>query len=278
MSEPFSPGLEDVPAARTTVSFLDVERERITVRGYDLIELARTASFPDVAHLLIRGHLPDAVEQVEFCDTLGGQSGLPEGMIDILRRLPRGTSPMDAQRTGLSLLAGWEDPHALVDVGPEANERKAIRLLARAPALTANAWRAMQGQPTLEPNPGYGFAGSFLWMIQGRPPDPESVRLFDRILVCYSEHELSASTFAARVVASTLADVYAAVVAANAALKGPLHGGANEAAARMFAEIRGAGAPQRPRPTCSSAWSAGNGSWGSATACTCTAPTRAPCS
>jgi citrate synthase len=237
VTDEFSPGLENVVAARTTISVLDLERERITVRGYDLIELARTVHFPDVAHLLIRGHLPNLTEQASFCGTLGSRSGLPEGMIDILRRLPRETSAMDALRTGLSLLAGWEDPHVLADPSPEANERKAIGLLARAPSLTANGWRAIHGQPTLEPNPGLGFGGSFLWMIQGRPPDPEAVRVFDRVLTCYAEHEMAASTFAARVVASTMADVYGAVVAACAALKGPLHGGANEAAARMFAEI-----------------------------------------
>jgi len=236
VSEAFSPGLEDVVAARTSVSFLDLERERITVRGYDLIELARTVSFPDVAHLLIRGHLPNLTEQTSFCGALQTNAGLPEGVVDILRRLPRETSAMDALRTGLSLLAGYEDPHVLAD--PAASDAKAIRLLARAPALTANGWRAIHGQPTLEPNPGLGFAGSFLWMIQGRAPDPDAVRTFDRVLTCYSEHEMAASTFAARVVASTLADLYSAVVAACAALKGSLHGGANEAAARMFAEIR----------------------------------------
>jgi len=238
VTEGFSPGLENVVAARTTVSALDLERERITVRGYDLIELARTVHFPDVAHLLIRGHLPNLTEQASFCGALGTHSGLPEGVIDILRRLPRETSAMDTLRTGLSLLAGWEDPHVLAEHSPEANEAKAIRLLARGPSLTANGWRAIHAQPTLEPNPGLGFAGSFLWLIQGRAPDPEAVSTFDRVLTCYAEHEMAASTFAARVVASTMADLYGAVVAACAALKGPLHGGANEAAARMFAEIR----------------------------------------
>jgi citrate synthase len=237
----YVPGLEDVVAARTAISVLDLERERITVRGYDLIELARTVHYPDVAHLLLRGHLPDPTEQASFCGALAGNAGLPDGVVDVFRRLPRETSTMDVLRTGLSLLAGFEDPHVLAD--PGANETKTIRLLARAPALAANGWRALHGQPVLEPNPGLGFAGSFLWMIQGRPPDPAAVQVFDRVLTCYSEHEMAASTFAARVVASTLTDVYGAVVAACAALKGPLHGGANEAAARMFAEIRMRGGP-----------------------------------
>ena len=243
MSEEVRPGLEDVVVARTAISALDPERDRILVRGYDLIELARTVHFPDVAHLLIRGHLPSPEEQAAFCRSLGDQMGLPDGVLDILRRLPRDTAPMDALRTGLSLMAGFEDPHLLADPSAEANERKAIRILARAPTLTAAAHRAMRGEPVLEPNPGLGYAGNFLWMIYGRPPFPEVVPVFDRILTCYSEHELAASTFVARVTASTLADLYAAVVSAAAALKGPLHGGANEAAARMFAQIRMGGGP-----------------------------------
>lgn len=241
MTDRIHPGLQDVVVARTEVSALDPERERIVVRGYDLLELARTARFPDVAHLLIRGHLPSAEEQAAWCAALGDQAGLPDGILDVLRRLPGDTHPMDAQRTGLSLLAGYEDPHLLQDPSPEAAERILTRILARTPALTAAAHRALRGEPALEPNPGLGFAGSFLWMIQGRRREPEAVAVFDRILTCYAEHELAASTFAARVAASTLADPYAAVVAAAAALKGPLHGGANEAAARMFVQIRMAG-------------------------------------
>ncbi len=243
MSDEVRSGLEDVVVARTEISALDPERERIVVRGYDLIELARAVRFPDVAHLLIRGHLPSPEEQGAFCSALGDQMGLPDGVLDILRRLPRDTAPMDALRTGLSLMAGYEDPHLLTDTSPEANERKAIRILARAPTLAAAAQRAIRGEPVLEPNPGLGYAGNFLWMIHGRQPFPEVVPVFDRILTCYSEHELAASTFVARVTASTLADLYAAVVSAAAALKGPLHGGANEAAARMFVQIRMGGGP-----------------------------------
>lgn len=241
MSEEVRPGLQDVVVARTEVSTLDLERERIVVRGYDLMELARTVRYPDVAHLLLRGHLPSPEEQSAFCARLGDLSGLPDGVVDVFRRLPAGTAPIDALRTGLSLLAGYEDPGTLEDPSVEAAEAMLLRILARAPTLTAAAYRALHSEPVLEPNPGLGFAGSILWMIQGRPREPEVVATFDRILTCYVEHELAASTFAARVTASTLADPYAAVVAAAAALKGPLHGGANEAAARMFVEIRMAG-------------------------------------
>lgn len=243
MTEEPRAGLQDVVVARTSISALEPGREQIVVRGYDLIELARRAHFPDVAHLLIRGHLPSPDEQAEFCGALGDQAGLPDGLVDVLRRLPRDTAPIDALRTGISVLAGFEDPHLLADTSPEATERMAIRILARAPTLAAAAHRATRGEPVLEPNVGLGFAASFLWMVLGRPPFLETVPTFDRILTCYAEHELAASTFVARVTASTMADPYAAVVAAAAALKGPLHGGANEAAARMFGMIRMAGGP-----------------------------------
>lgn len=248
MSEDVRPGLQDVVVARTEVATLDLERERIVVRGYDLLELARTVRYPDVAHLLLRGHLPSPEEQAAFCARLGDLAGLPDGVVDVLRRLPAGTAPMDALRTGISLLAGFEDPGVLEDPSVEAAEAMLLRILARAPALTAAAYRALHGEPVLEPNPGLGFAGSFLWMIHGRPPAPEVERVFDRILTCYSEHELAASTFAARVASSTLADPYAAVVAAAATLKGPLHGGANEEAARMFVRIRMAGGEAAAEP------------------------------
>ena len=237
MSAEYRPGLEDVVATDTTVSFLDLDREQIVVRGYDLIELARRVRYPDVAHLLIHGSLPDAAQQEEFCRILADEAGLPDGMWELLRSLPPGTVAMDALRTGLSALAGYEDPRELEDDGRRANVRKAVRLLARGPATAVNAYRALHGLEPAEADRGRGFAGGFLQIIPGAEDGPEAVGVFDRVLICYSEHELANSTLTARVVASTLADIYGAVVAATAALKGPLHGGANEAAARMFAEI-----------------------------------------
>jgi citrate synthase len=232
-------GSRSAAAVRTGVSAFG--NGRFLVRGYDLVELARRVHFPDVAHLLIRGHLPSPDEQAAFCAALGDQAGLPDGVVDVLRRLPRGTSPIDAVRTGLSLLAGFEDPHTLSDTSPEATERMSIRILARTPTLAAVAHRALRGEPLLEPNPAMGFSGNLLWMALGRPPFPETVPMVDRVLTCVAEDGLGASTLAARVTASTMADPYAATVAAAAALKGPLHGGAIEAAARMFVMVRMAG-------------------------------------
>jgi citrate synthase len=241
MSEGYRPGLEDVIATDTTVSFLDVDREQIIVRGYDLIELARRVRYPDVAHLLIHGALPGEAEQRAFCAALAQEGSLPADVPSILRALPSGTVAMDALRTGLSALAGNEDPAVLEDTSHDANVRKAVRILAKAPAIAADAYRALNGLEPAVPQPDRGFAASFLEMIPDAATDVASVDVFDKVLICYSEHELANSTLTARVVASTLADMYGAIVAATAALKGPLHGGANEAAARMFAEIASQG-------------------------------------
>jgi citrate synthase len=241
MSETYRPGLEDVIATDTSISLLDTDREQIVIRGYDLIELARRVRYPDVAFLLIHGDLPSPQQQRDFCSALGAGAPLPEGFDGVLRSLPSATGAMDALRTGLSALAGFEDPSVLDDHSHEANVDKAIRLLARAPAVAANAYRATHREELVAAPTSGGFAERFLSMIPGATTDAAGVEVFDRVLTCYSEHELANSTLAARVVASTLADIYGAVVAATAALKGPLHGGANEAAARMFAEIASRG-------------------------------------
>jgi citrate synthase len=245
MTDTYRPGLEDVIATDTTVSFLDVEREQIVVRGYDLIELARRARYPDVAHLLIHGNLPEEDEQRAFCAALAEAASLPREVDATLRALPPRTGAMDALRTGLSALAGTEDPVVLDDASHDANVHKAVRILARAPAIAANAYRALNDMPSAAPQAGRGFAAGFLEMIPGASTDEASVSVFDKVLICYSEHELANSTLTARVVASTLADIYGAMVAATAALKGPLHGGANEAAARMFAEVASQGGSTR---------------------------------
>jgi citrate synthase len=245
MSDVYRPGLEDVIATDTTVSFLDVEREQIIIRGYDLIELAQRVGYPDVAHLLIHGELPDRAKQREFCAALAEHSAVPDGIGVALRTLPPSTVAMDALRTGLSALAGYEDPEVLEATTHEANVGKAVRILAASPAVAADAYRALHGLGPAPARPERGFAGSFLEMIPGASTDDPSVAIFDRVLTCYSEHELANSTLTARVTASTLADIYGAIVAAAAALKGPLHGGANEAAARMFAEIAAAGGSDR---------------------------------
>ncbi|MCL6498876.1 MAG: citrate synthase [Firmicutes bacterium] len=233
----YSPGLEGVIAAATSISYLDVEHEQIVLRGYDLIELARTKRYTEVAYLTLYGHLPSAEELAGFEGQLKAEAELPEEVYRLLELLPPRMHVMDAQRTALSFLAGLEDPDELRDSSPEANLRKGVRVLARMPAITANAYRALRGLPRVRPDQSLGFAEGFLYMLTGGRPDAEAVRVFDLTLTCYIEHEMPNSTFAARVIASTLSDLYGALVGAAASLKGPLHGGANEAVAHMLLDI-----------------------------------------
>ncbi len=244
----YSPGLEGVVAAPTSVSHLDVEIEQIVVRGYDLIELARRLSYVDVAYLVIYGDLPDKTSAETFTNTLKDQSELPDDMYRLFDLMPQSMSVMDALRTGVSFLAGYEEPSRLSDNSEEANLQKGLRLVAAMPTITINAYRAMNNLPTIRPDPSLGYSENFLYMLKGERPDAQSLDVFDRILICYIEHEMPNSTFAARVIASTLSDIYGAVVGAVASLKGPLHGGANEAAAHMLLEINQQGGPSRAEP------------------------------
>ncbi|MCS7234723.1 MAG: citrate/2-methylcitrate synthase [Armatimonadota bacterium] len=233
----YSPGLEGVIATTTSISYLDTEHEQIVLRGYDLIELARTKRYTEVAYLTLYGHLPSAAELAGFEGQLREHAELPGEVYRLLDLLPRRMHVMDAQRTVLSFLAGLEDPESLKDTSVEANLRRGVRVLAQMPAVTANAYRALRGLPRVRPDPSLGFSEGFLYMLLGSRPDPDAVRVFDLTLVCYIEHEMPNSTFAARVIASTLSDLYGAVVGAAASLKGPLHGGANEAVAHMLLDI-----------------------------------------
>jgi citrate synthase len=246
MTQPaYSPGLEGVIATATSISYLDTEHEQIVLRGYDLMELARSKRYTEVAYLTLYGRLPEASEIATFEDRLRQEAELPEEVYRLLDLLPSRMHVMDAQRTVLSYLAGLEDPAELQDTSPEADLRKGVRVLARMPALTANAYRALRGLPRVRPDPSLGFSEGFLYMLVGTRPDPEAVRVFDVTLTCYIEHEMPNSTFAARVIASTLSDLYGALVGAAASLKGPLHGGANEAVAHMLLEILEAGGSAR---------------------------------
>ncbi len=233
----YSPGLEGVISNLTRLSYLDVDLEVILIRGYDLIDLARNLKYVDVAHLVMYGELPDEAAAQSLSDALKSQCELPEDAYRLLELLTRDTSVMDALRTGISFLAGYEEPDLLMDISREANLAKGVRLLARAPVVAVNAYRVLNGLPIVRPDPSLGYAENFLYMIRGERPDGESLEGFDRILTCYVEHEMANSTFAARVIGSTLADVYGALTGAVASLKGPLHGGANEAAISMLLDI-----------------------------------------
>lgn len=230
----YKPGLEGVIASETEVSFLDVANSEIVIRGYDLIELAEKKRFLDVAVLLLNGALPDENERDNFASALKKEYRLPAGFYDLFSHLPKETHPMDALRTGISALGGF-DPD-IDDRSKEGNLAKARRLLARVPNIVANSYHILQGKKPIEPDEELEFSANFLYMITGKKPSVEEANFFDQSLTVYSEHEMPNSTFTARVIASTNSDIYGAYTGACASLKGHLHGGANEAVMMMLLE------------------------------------------
>ncbi|MBE3595575.1 MAG: citrate synthase [Hydrogenibacillus sp.] len=235
----YRPGLEGIIAAETAISFLDVEGEEIVVRGYNLLDLAEHKTYVDVVGLLIDGLLPDEARRSELERSLVAGSAVPGPIWDILRALPPSMHAMDRLRTAVSALGGF-DPE-VDDHSPEANRRKGLRALAKVGTIVANLHHIAEGRAPKEPDSGRGYVENMLAMITGKPASPAEVQAFDRSLMVYSEHELPNSTFTARVIASTMSDLYGALTGAVASLKGPLHGGANEAVMHMMLE---AGTPE----------------------------------
>lgn len=232
--ENFKPGLEGVIAAETNVSYLDVDAEEIVIRGYDLIELAEKKGYLDVVGLLLDGKLPNEPERLDLAQGLKKEYLLPSYVLEVLRQLPNNTHPMDALRSGISVLAGQDED--LDDRSEAANRRKAIRLLAKVPSIVAGSYHLLHDKEPVEPNQSLPYSANFLYMITGEEPSELEKEVFDQALVVYSEHEMPNSTFAARVIASTNSDMYGALTGAVASLKGNLHGGANEAVMYMLLE------------------------------------------
>ena len=218
-------GLQGVVAARTGLSRIDGERGILAYRGYSIDDLARKASFEEVVHLLWHGELPSRAALDETRRHLAQQRLLPAGVAEMVQWFARDGAPMDLLRTAVSAMAiGDPDLH---ESTREANLRKGFRITAQVPTILALHDRARKGLPPVKPDPELGHAANFLWMMTGRRPGELEVRCLDVALILQAEHGLNASTFAARVAAGTLADLHAALTAAIAALKGPLHGGAN---------------------------------------------------
>jgi citrate synthase len=228
-------GLEDVIAARSGICQVDGEHGKLYYRGYEIADLAGALSFEDVTALLWRGELPTAAESAEFASRLQAARGLPSPVIDLLQTLPRDTHPLDALRTGVSL-AATRDPDVRSNE-PEANLRKAFRLMNLVPE-TAAAWQRIRtGRSPVSAPGAASHAAYFLELLDGKAPTPEVARVLDLVLTLHADHELNASTFAARVGVATLTDLHSAIVAAVATLKGPKHGGANEDVLAMLLEI-----------------------------------------
>jgi citrate synthase len=228
-------GLEGVVAATTRLCDLDGVNGRLAYQGYAIENLARHASFEEVTWLLWHGELPGQADLAAFRKDLIEAASLPPEVVKVLKLLPKTMHPMRVLQMGVALLGGL-DPDA-EDNSPEANRRKATRLLARVSSLTTAFHRIRIGRRPIAPRADLSHAANFLYMLSGRKPRVVPVRAFDAALVLYAEHELNASTFTARVVASTLSDAHSAVSAAIGALKGSLHGGAGEAVMRTLEEI-----------------------------------------
>jgi 2-methylcitrate synthase/citrate synthase II len=235
-------GLVGVYADTTAVSKVMAETNSLTYRGYPVQDLAESCSFEEVAYLLWHGDLPNAAQRDAFHAEEAAARPLSDALHRVIAAFPRDAHPMDAIRTAVSFM-GMEDPET-ADISEPATRRKAMRLLAKIPTAIAAAYRAGKGLAPIAPDPALSFAANFFHVCFGRVPAPEVVKAFDVSLILYAEHGFNASTFTARTVTSTQADLHAAVTAAIAALKGPLHGGANEAVMHMLKEI---GTPERAR-------------------------------
>ena len=231
----YSPGLAGVIAGETEICWVDPDAG-LMYRGYDIHEMAEKANFEEVAYLLLNGELPTVAEREEFSRALAKERPLPKEVLEMMRLLPKQTHPMDMLRTGVSMLAPF-DPE-LNDHSHEANIRKAIRLIAKVPTLITDGYRIQQGESPLPERPDLTLAGNLFYKLNGEVPPAWKIRMMDTIFILYADHEFNASTFAARVTAATLADMYAAVTSACGTLKGPLHGGANEESMKMLDEIK----------------------------------------
>jgi citrate synthase len=235
-------GLEDVVAASSAICYLDGDRGVLAYFGHDIHDLARAVSFEEVCHLLWHGRLPNRAELGDLQSQLAAVRPLSEPILRLMKQLPA-SDGMDVLRTLTSAL-GQYDPEA-GDNSQAANYRKAVRLTAQLGSLVATYGRMQAGGGPIQPDPALGHAANFLYMLTGNRPNALSVHAFDVALVLHADHELNASTFAARVAAATLTDLYSATVAAIGTLKGPLHGGANADVMRLLIEIGPDAPPDR---------------------------------
>jgi citrate synthase len=227
-------GLKDVYFATSEASFIDGNIGKLLYRGYNIDDIAKNASFEETVYLLLHSKLPTAKELADFDATLRANRALPREVLQVIE-LVKTAHPMDVLRTAISALAAF-DPDT-ENNSKEATLRKGIRLTAQAPTIITAHDRIRQGKSPVEPNAQLNHAANFLYMLFGNEPDPEEAKLLDLDFVLHAEHGSNASAFAARVTASTLADLHCAVTTGVATLKGPWHGGAAEAVMKMALEI-----------------------------------------
>ncbi|HEU4492166.1 MAG TPA: citrate/2-methylcitrate synthase [Jiangellales bacterium] len=230
-------GLADVVAASTALSDIDGQQGRLFYRGYDIHDIAGRISFEECVHLLQRGSLPTSQELEGIVDELAGDRDLGPTAESLLPYVVGSGTPMEALRTLVSALS-VDDPDAS-DPSLDADRRKATRLVAQMPVLVARYEAERSGRSVPDPDPGLGIAGNFLLQISGKQPSPREAEIFDECLVLHADHTMNASTFTARVIAATLSDIHSAITGAMGALRGPLHGGANEAVMKTLQSIEG---------------------------------------
>ncbi|MBA4064974.1 MAG: citrate synthase [Isosphaera sp.] len=232
----YSPGLEGVVAGESAICTVE---GGLSYRGYGVGDLAAHCSFDEVAHLLLHGELPTARQLQDFQTRVAAARRLPPPLRDLLAALPKWTTPLDALRTAVSALGHFDQDAA--DNGHDANLRKAERLLAQIPVAVADQYRLSKGLQPIPARQDLGQAANFLFMLRGTDSPSEEVKALDVSLILYAEHEFNASTFAARVIVSTLSDIHSGVTGAIGALKGPLHGGANEKVMDILLAVGGPG-------------------------------------
>jgi citrate synthase len=233
-------GLEGIVAANSGICWIDGEAGVLAYRGIDIHELAENSTFEETTYLLWNGHLPSKSALREFQSQLALARNLDQRIIDLLRSIPASATPMEVLRTAVSALSFYDPDEK--DNSHDANVRKSYNLTAQIAMIVAIYDRLRKGLEIVPPDRTLNHAGNFLWMLTGEKPSETASRTLDIALILHADHELNASTFAARVIAATLSDIHSAITGAIGALKGPLHGGANEAVMRLLQSIDKEGA------------------------------------
>jgi citrate synthase len=231
--------LSGVVVAQSSVSSIDPELGVLMYRGYDIADLADHSTYEEVAYLLLEGDLPDGAQLESFRHELAAARELPRAVQRLIDDNAADATPMEMLRTATSALSFSDPAEAATDAANE--RRKAVALIAQLPTIVARHHRRRAGLDPVDPDPSLSYAENFLTMLRAEAPTEDETRAFDVLMILHAEHEMNASTFTSRVVAGTLSDLHSAIVAAICALKGPIHGGANELAMQLFEEV---GAPE----------------------------------
>jgi len=242
MSEEIKKGLLGIVVDETTISHVVPELSALTYRGYTVQELCDKCDFEEVAYLVLNGELPNKSQLKKFVKQERSERKLSKQILNDIKKMPRNAHPMDVFRTCVSLMA-LEDKDTK-DKSPKANMRKAMRIFAKTPTAVAAYFRTRKGKSIIAPSKKLSFSENFFKMMFNKVPDKEIVRAFDISLILYAEHSFNVSTFTARTITSSLSDLHGAITGAIASLKGPLHGGANEAVMHMMKEI---GKPEKAK-------------------------------